>query len=152
MLDERVIGLFFTVNGVLVLLLEMPLVYLIEKRKKIFFNMILGAIIIGISYVCLTIFENGYIAIILYSLLIAFGEVINFPFIPTMALNRASSENQGKYMGSVSMMFAMAFLIAPIAGLPIIEYTGFHNYFLIAASLSVISGTCLYFIKSKFVE
>jgi predicted MFS family arabinose efflux permease len=152
MLDERIIGLFFTANGLLVLFLEMPLVYLIEKSQRYFFPMISGAIIIGISYLCLTLFENGYIAIILYSLLIAFGEVINFPLIPTLAMNRASAENQGKYMGTVSMMFAMAFLLAPIAGLPVIEYTGFNNYFLIAASLSMISGGCLYFIKSKFVE
>jgi predicted MFS family arabinose efflux permease len=151
-LDERIIGLFFTANGLLVLILEMPLVFIIEKRNKYFGPMISGAIIIGIAFLCLSIFENGYIAIILYSLLIAFGEVINFPLIPTLVMRRAGPENQGKYMGLVSMMFAMAFLVAPLMGLPIIEHIGYNNYFYFAASLSVFSGICLHFIKSRFTE
>ncbi len=152
LLDERIIGLFFTVNGLLVLVLEMPLVYMIELKNKYFTPMATGAVIIGISYLCLSYIDNGFIAIAIYSLLIAFGEVINFPLIPTLAMRRSSPENQGKYMGVVSMMFAMAFLLAPLLGLPIIEYTGYHNYFIIAASLSVFSGICLHFIRRKFAE
>jgi MFS family permease len=152
LLDERVIGLFFTVNGILVLILEMPLVYLIEVKNKYFTPMIAGAIIIGIAYLCLSIIDNGFIAIALFSLLVAFGEVINFPLIPTLAMRRSQPENQGKYMGAVSMMFAMAFLFAPLLGLPIIEYIGYHNYYILAASLSVTSGICLHLIRRKFVE
>ena len=152
LLDERVIGLFFTVNGLLVLVLEMPIVYLIELKKKFFTPMIAGAIIIGIGYLSLSIFDNGFVAIALYSLLVAFGEVINFPLIPTIAMRRSNPENQGKYMGTVSTMFAMAFVLAPLLGLPIVEHTGYHNYFIMAASLSIFSGICLQFIRRKFVE
>jgi len=152
LLDERVIGLFFTVNGLLVLVLEMPIVYLIELKKKFFTPMIAGAIIIGIGYLSLSIFDNGFVAIAFYSVLVAFGEVINFPLIPTIAMRRSNPENQGKYMGTVSTMFAMAFVLAPLLGLPIVEHTGYHNYFIMAASLSIFSGICLQFIRRKFVE
>ncbi len=80
------------------------------------------------------------------------GEVINFPLIPSLAMRRADSDNQGKYMGVVSMMFAMAFMLAPISGLPVIEYVGYETYWMIAANLSVISGIALWLMRRYFVK
>lgn len=152
MMDEWLIGMFFTANGLLVFALEMPLVYLIEQKKKFIQPMVAGAVLIGIGYLSLNLFVSPLIAIVLYSLLVALGEVINFPLIPTMAMKRADKDNQGKYMGLVSMMFAMAFLFAPITGLPLIEKIGYESYFYLAAGLSVLSGFCLWLLKGKFEE
>lgn len=150
MMDEMLIGLFFTANGLMVFLFEMPLVYIIEKKNKYFPPMIAGAIMIGIAYFSLSLFDNPLIAIIIYSFLVALGETINFPLIPSLAVRRASEQNQGKYMGVVSMMFAMAFLLAPISGLPVIEIIDYHLYWYIAGTLSVISGISLYFLRPYF--
>ena len=151
-MDEWIIGAFFTANGLLVLFLEMPLVYLIEKSNKYFKPLAAGAIIIGISYACLSIFDAPLVAIILYSLLVAFGEVINFPLIPSLAMRRAEEHSEGKYMGMVSTMFAMAFMLAPLLGNPIVALIGSHNYFFIAAGLSVVSGCSLWLLRSQFVK
>ncbi len=150
MMDEFLIGLFFTANGILVFLWEMPLVYIIEQKKKFIQPMIAGAILIGIAFACLNIFSSPIVAITLFSLLIAIGEVINFPLIPTLAMKRADTDNQGKYMGVVSMMFAMAFLISPVAGLPVIDLVGYDVYYFIAAGLSVLSGFCLWLLRRRF--
>lgn len=152
LLSESFIGLFFTANGLLVFLLEMPLIYKIEKANQYLKPMILGTLLIGLAYAILGTVGHALTAIILYSLLVALGEVINFPLIPSLAMRRAAPENQGKYMGVVSMMFAFAFLIAPISGLPIIEYTGFTNYWLIAAGLSMLSGACLWYMRRHFIQ
>ncbi len=151
-MDEKLIGAFFTANGLLVFLLEMPIVYKIEQANKYFKPMVAGAVLIGIGYVCLSIFNDPLLAIVLYSLLIAIGEVINFPLIPSLAMRRTDEQNQGKYMGMVSMMFAIAFLLSPILGLPVVELTGYTNYFIMAATLSIISGICLHFLKPYFKE
>ena len=111
--------------------------------------MVAGAILIGIGFLSLNLFSNPIIAIVLYSLLIALGEVINFPLIPTLAMKRADKNNQGKYMGTVSMMFAMAFLLAPISGLPVVDFVGFNVYYYIAASLSILSGVCLWVMRKQ---
>ena len=150
LLDEKIIGMFFTVNGLLVFLLEMPLVFIIEKKNKYFKPMILGAFLIGLGYLSLTISSIPLLAIGLYSLLVAVGEVVNFPLIPTIVMERANENNQGKYMGMVSTMFAMAFLLAPITGLPAIERIGYESYWYIATGLSFISGVCLWFLKPHF--
>jgi len=152
MLDEMWIGLFFTVNGLLVFLLEMPIVYKIEQKNNYFKPMVSGAILIGLAYASLSLFNNPIVAIFFYSILLAVGEVINFPLIPSLAIRRADEQNHGKYMGIVSMMFAFSFLLAPILGLPIIERIGFHAYFYCAAGFSIFSGICLWFLKPHFQE
>ncbi len=149
-LDETLIGFFFTVNGLLVLIFEMPLVYLIEKTGIYFKSMLWGALLIGLSFACLSIFNQPLIAILLYSILIAIGEVINFPLIPSLSMRRSDESNQGLYMGTVSMMFAMAFMLAPITGLPVIEIVGFETYWFIAAALSVISGFSVWGLRKYF--
>ena len=150
LMNEKLIGAFFTLNGLLVFALEMPLVYIIEKKNNYFKPMVLGAFLIGIGYAALSLFENPLVAILIYSVLVALGEVINFPLIPSLAMRRADEQNQGKYMGVVSMMFAMAFAVAPLSGLPIIEKIGYHTYWYAAAAFSVISGVSLWLLKSKF--
>jgi len=150
MMKELLIGLFFTANGIMVFILEMPLVYIIEKRNKYFRPMIAGALLISMGYLSLSLFNNPLVAIALYSILVALGEVINFPLIPSLAMRRAHPQNQGKFMGLVSMMFAMSFLFAPISGLPVIELTGFINYWYIAAFFSALSALGLWLLQPYF--
>lgn len=152
MMNEFWIGLFFTANGLLVFLFEMPLIYEIEKKNKFLKPMMLGAILIGIGFACLGFFTNAVIGIVCFSLLIAFGEIINFPLIPSLAMRRSNEFNKGKYMGAVSMMFASAHTLAPIAGLPVVERIGFENYWYLLAGLSVISGLSLIMLKKGFIE
>lgn len=149
-LNEKLIGYFFTVNGLLIIILEMPVVYVIEKKKRYFKMLALGAILIGLGFLSINIFTIPLMAIAAYSLLIAIGEVINFPFIPTLAMMRSSEHNQGKYMGMVSMMFAMAFSFAPMSGLAIVDRIGFHDYFYLAAAMCAVSGICVFFLKPYF--
>lgn len=149
-LNELLIGFFFTVNGLLVFFLEMPLVYIIEKKNKYIFPMILGALMIGFSYLSLSLF-GPILAIVIYSLFVALGEVINFPLIPGLAMRRATEGNEGKYMGTVSMMFAMAFTLAPITGLPVVERIGYESYWYLAATMSLLSAIGIWMLRKHFV-
>jgi len=148
-LDEDLIGLFFTANGLMVLLLEMPIVHQIEQSKKFFKPLAAGALLIGLGYLCLQFSSTPLLAIVLYSILVAVGEVINFPLIPSLVMRRAGEHNQGRYMGMVSTMFAMAFLLAPISGLPVIERIGYDMYWYIAAGLSVSAFVALIVMEKK---
>lgn len=151
-LDEDLIGLFFTANGLMVLILEMPIVYQIEQSKKYFKPLAFGAFLIGLGYLSLQLTSLPLLAIFLYSVLVAVGEVINFPLIPSIAMRRASEHNQGKYMGTVSTMFAMAFFLAPMSGLPVIEKIGYELYWYIPATLSLLSFCGLMILRNRSVE
>ncbi len=151
-MNEFLVGMFFTANGILIFIFEMPIVYWIEETKKYFSNLAIGAILIGIGIFCLALFGDPLMAIIAYSLLIAIGEIINFPLLPTLCLSRSTPQNQGKYMGALSMMFSVAFILAPITGLPVVERIGYHTYWYIAGVLPIISGVCLWYMRVYFVK
>lgn len=147
MMSEYIIGVFLTVNGILVFAMEMPVVYKIEQANTFIKPMVWGAFLIGLAYLCLGAIPHVTTAIVLFSIFIAVGEVINFPLIPTLVMRRANDDNQGQYMGLVTMMFALAFSISPVSGLPIIEYTGYQVYWFIAAAFSMLSAICLWWIR-----
>lgn len=149
-LEEWMIGLFFTANGLIIFLLEMPLVYIIEQRNRFIKPLVMGALMIGVGYASLSLFSNPVVAIVIFSILIGVGETINFPLIPTLVLRRADTQNHGKYMGMVSTMFAMAFLLAPISGLPVIERIGFYPYWYLAAGMSLLSAICIWRLRGSF--
>lgn len=151
-LDEDLIGFFFTANGLMVLLLEMPLVHEIEKKNKYYKPLALGALLIGLAYFSLKFTAIPLLTIIIYSILVAVGEVINFPLIPSIVMRRAGKHNQGQYMGMVSTMFAMAFLLAPISGLPVIERIGYDLYWYIPAGLSITAFIALKIMERRSLE
>lgn len=140
------LSLFFFFNGFAIFVLEMPLVHYLERKLKPLDCTILGVILIGLGYLCLLVIPDFVIAISLYSILIVIGEIINFPFITSIAHRRAGADAKGGYMGVMSLMFSMAFLLAPF-GLNIVDHFGYHNTWYVMVFFCIISMTGLLFLK-----
>lgn len=138
-MTEQQIGLFFTLNGLLVFLFEMPLVSLSEKRWHPFQSMILGAVCIAVGNICLNLDAHWILILVGYNVMISFGEIINFPFGNSLALGRATKEQRGKYMGLWAMMFSVTFIVAPILGTWLVDQFGFSFTWWVMAGLSLIS-------------
>ena len=125
-LTEFQIGLFFTLNGLIIFLFEMPVIFMTENLRKSLFWIIVGAAMIGMAHATFLIPGHWLIIFLAYSFLVGFGEILNFPYSNTWALKRGSSGSLGEYMGAYTMMFSMAFLIAPILGTQILDAYGFN--------------------------
>ncbi|NND33214.1 MAG: MFS transporter [Saprospiraceae bacterium] len=149
-LSETQIGLFFTFNGLLVFVFEMPLVSYSQRIWTPFKSMILGALLIGFGVLSLNLPVHWLIAITLYNVLISFGEIINFPFGNSLALTRAPAHLKGKYMGFWAMMFSSTFIIAPVLGTRLIEYFGFTVTWFVIAGLSFISIPGFIWIRNRW--
>ena len=143
-LPEDYTGLLLLLNGLLIVLIEMPLVAWIEKKKfshpKLFFY---SSFLMGISFVFL-LFDNFWQILILHMFLITVGEMISFPFTNTFAMNRAKKGYEGKYMAWYSISFSFAHILCPILSFTIIEQFSYKTnwsltavYGLIAMILSV---------------
>ena len=151
-LSKLHIGWFFTVNGLLIFIFEMPIIFGLEKRNLSLGPLVIGAIMMGAAFAANTLVFIPITAIILFSLLIAFGEIINFPFISTISLKRANPESTGQYMGSVTVAFSLAFFLAPLLGLPVIELIGYQIYWLALFIICATSGVLIYLMKDKFIS
>lgn len=152
MLSKEEIGLFFMANGLMIVVLEMPIIYFLEKRKAIFIPLIVGMILIGLSFLSFhaTILSTLFV-ISLYNILTTVGEIINFPFINTVALRRSGKENTGNYMGAVAVLFSIALIIAP-AGLPLSEKVGYGYFWMICFLMCGVGAVGVYLLKDRMTS
>lgn len=139
LLDEHEIGLLMALNGLLIAIVEMPLIYLIERKYKNFPFIILGTALIALSYFVFNILDFWGGVVVASMLAITFGEIISFPLTNAVALERATPARRGEYMGMYSMSFAVALIIAPSLGGKIIETYGFAVLWYVMTGFSILA-------------
>ncbi|AWV96876.1 MDR family MFS transporter [Arcticibacterium luteifluviistationis] len=156
-LSEFDTGMLFFLNGLIIIIFEMPMVNWIEKKKIKEVKLIYySAILVTISFFILVI--DVWAGILIISMvLVTLGEMVGFPYTNAFAMKRAKSGNEGRYMALYSMAFALAHIISPKLGLDFVAMYGYNANFiligvigLIAVGLSVWLGKTLE--KEKILE
>ncbi|OYQ43632.1 MFS transporter [Flavobacterium cyanobacteriorum] len=123
-LTEVHTGLLMSLNGLLIFLLEMPIVGFFERKNVQKVKIILwGALFMAISFFVLLI--NVWVGILLVSLIfMTIGEMFCFPFSNSFAMGRAPRGHEGKYMGLYTMTFSLAHITSAKTGMGIIALKG----------------------------
>lgn len=131
-LNEAVIGGLLAMNGLIIVLVEMVLVYKLENRRNVMIYIISGSFMIGLAY--LTLDAGEHFLIVLASLVIVtIGEMLLFPFMNNFWVNRSNEKNRGQYAALYNMAFAIGNILAPTlasqiagsAGYPVLWYFDF---------------------------
>jgi MFS family permease len=139
-MSEQEIGWFFMANGLLIVVFEMPIIFWLEKSNELFRPLIIGSIMIAVSFLIFAFNFSPLVLIILHLFFITFGEIINFPYISSIAIKRAGPKKKGSYLGTVSTMFSVSFILSPFIGIPLLEYFGQQWYWTIMAIIVFISS------------
>ncbi|WP_231374055.1 MDR family MFS transporter [Aureivirga marina] len=137
-LEEWEIGLFMSLNGMLIFLLEMPLIHYIEK--KLISKVKMTILSLGMMLFSFLIFNFGHALMILVisMILITFGEMFSFPFTNKIAMDRATKGKEGKYMAMYTMAFSAAHIISGKLGSFMVENYGFEaNWYLMSLLLLI---------------
>jgi len=145
--DEIKIGMLMAINGLIIFLVEMPVIFVLEKKFNPKFWIFIGGLFIGLAYFSFLAMPMGMLAATGFVLMITIGEIISFPFSSTMAIGYSNDLNRGKYMGFYTMTFSMAGILAPGFGLYISEYYGFNTLWLICLILSIVSSIWILLLK-----
>jgi predicted MFS family arabinose efflux permease len=147
--NEQKIGLLFFLNGFLIFLIEMPLVKFLEKPGKSIYNTIfISLLMLSFSFLVLATFSWSGIAVF-GILLMTFGEMFNFPFINTLALNRSKRGNMGDYMALFTIAFSLAHILGHNLGLNLIHYFGYHFTWIFMSMLLLICLLLMLFYKKR---
>jgi len=127
-LSEFQTGLLLTMNGLLIFLLEMPIVSYVERKNLSKVKVVaLGCLMMSISLFLMLI--NTWAGILIVMMVfMTFGEMFAFPFSNSVALSRAPKGHQGRYMAIYTMSYSLAHIFSAQAGLGIIGYYTKHNY------------------------
>lgn len=141
-MTEQQVGFFFTINGLLIVLLELPIVSYFESRRLFKRPIVIGGVLMVVSFLSLLLPSDGALWIIpflLYTFTMSVGEIFNLPFINSLSLARASESNTGSYMGLFAFNFSLSFTLAPIMGSRIIEAYGYTTLWIFCAVLVALS-------------
>ncbi len=110
-LPEDKIGLLLAVNAIMIVLLEMPLVHMIENFQPLKI-MAAGAFLLFSGFALLPL-DSAFSWAVLTVIIWSAGEILVFPLLAGFIANRADDSNRGKYMGMFSFSFGLAFTTAP---------------------------------------
>ncbi len=137
---EGEIGLFLGLNGLVIVLLEMPLVYLAEQRLTKFQSMAGGALLIGLGFLLFVVsqFWLGVAALAIITLTL--GEIYYMPFASAFTAERANDQNRGQYMALYTMSWAVASIMSPTIGFFLAENLGFLPLWIILFAIGGMGG------------
>jgi len=122
--DERYLGAMMAINCILIVLIEMPIVDVQEKRNNGAKVMLLGLVLFLGAF--LPFF--GPSSIILYTISIIFftaGEILFLPFNNAHALNLSPEKGRGAYMAWYWIIWGVASVVAPILGFQLVRLVGY---------------------------
>ncbi|MBN2104528.1 MFS transporter [bacterium] len=111
---EDQIGLLLTINCVLLVLFEMPVIHRLEKFHPL--RSVLAGIVFLFSGFFLIPFGRSYGYTALTVVFWTIGEMLVFPLTATFIANRSCDSNRGRYMGLFTLTFSICFVLSPVAG------------------------------------
>ncbi len=138
--NEDTIGLLMALNGLIVVLVEMPFVMLMQHRKEIFPFIILGTLCLPLCFTMLLFGKQLMFWAIAYTVVITFSEVFAMPFMMNYSLSRPRKERQGQYSALYSIAYGIANIAAPVIGLGTANRYGFDGMFLLLIVLSLLTA------------
>jgi predicted MFS family arabinose efflux permease len=138
--SKSLAGMILALNGLIIVMSEMVLVYKLEGRRSSVQYISMGAALIGLSYALLNLPLAG-IAVALFSMLvITVGEMLMFPFINNFWIARSGAHNRGQYASVYNMSFASAHVLAPTFGSQLIERAGYQTLWFVVFGLCLVAS------------
>ena len=133
---EAQIGLVMALNGLIVFVVEMPLIYRIEGRQLPIVYIRLGLVMYVLAHLSFIAPVAAILAAIAYMVFISFGEIFVMPFSSNYVMSRSPAGQLGQYMGIYTMAYSCSNTLAPLLGTQIIANWGYTALWSLAAALA----------------
>jgi predicted MFS family arabinose efflux permease len=137
-MNEFLIGIVMAMNGIIIALFEMVIVFKLEGRRPYLQLITYGTIIMAGSFFILNLpFIHGFTIAFLSMLLMTFAEMASMPFMNSYYISRSTDGNRGQYAGYYTMAWSAAQVIGSTTGTQVAHAIGYNNLWWI------IGGICL---------
>lgn len=146
---EAQIGLMSALNGLLVFMVEMPLIHRLEGQRPQLYYARIGLILYIIAYLSFVTPLGAFAAAFSFILFISFGEMFVMPFSSNYVYGRSSGSKQGQYMGLYTMAYSVANILAPLFGTQVIAAWGFSTLWYLLAVLAGITWVGFWYLGKK---
>lgn len=139
-LSEKEIGWLMSLNGFLIFLIEMPLVAFFENERFSKYRILaISALLLALSFFILNM-SNWFGILIFGMIFMTLGEMLNFPFLNSFAMDRAEkNNNQAEYMALFTMSFSISHIFGHNSGMQLIDAFGYQITWYIMGGFLVLS-------------
>jgi len=132
------IGIIMAINGLIIALFEMIIIFSLEGRRPSLHYIAFGVLLVAAAFVLLNFPAGNYSLIALLSmLLLTFGEIFAMPFMNAYWISRTLQSNRGQYAALYSVAWAGAQTIGPYAGSLVAGHYGYKTLWF------MIGGVCI---------
>jgi predicted MFS family arabinose efflux permease len=128
-LSERYIGFIMALNGLLIVIIEMVLVYRLEGRKNPLVYATFGTCICALAFLSLMLPVPGKSLVLIMIILITIGEITSMPFMNTYWTTRTTDKNRGSYAAMYTMAWGIGQTTGPYICSHIAEAANFYVMF-----------------------
>ncbi len=150
-LNPQEIGYLLAYSGLVIVLLEMLLVQIAERKFTLPFTLFIGTLLCGISFLMLA-FDVAVWVLVFSMTILCVGEIWTLPFMATVTAMRSGDKNKGAYMGLLGIAFSVSFIITPLLGTQIAEIFGFQILWISTAVVMLLSAIAYYFLIPKLIS
>ena len=140
--SEGQIGALLAINGLLVAIVELVLIYKIERKGSLYTWIILGSLLLTLSYLLIT-FLHGFYWFVFIIVLVSFSEMLVMPFTNTFMNNRSTKASRGRYASLYVMAWSASHIFTPLLVTNIMSQWGYDFlwWIMIAFTLVVVALT-----------
>lgn len=143
-LSQKTIGYILGYSGLIIVIMEMLLVQIADKKFRLRFTVFLGTFLCGISFALLG-FSTQLIVLFISMTILCVGEIWTLPFMSTVTALRSGANNKGAYMGLLGIGFSLAFIITPPLGTYIAQEFGFSALWMGTGVLLTLTAIGFYY-------
>jgi predicted MFS family arabinose efflux permease len=139
-MSEFYIGILMGLNGLIIVIIEMVLIFHLESKNKTIVMISNGMLLTSLSFLVYIFLPLHPITGLISVVLVTLGEIWAMPFMNNYWTGRASSHNRGQYAGYYTMAWSLAQVLGPTGGTWIAGHWGFNSLWWITAIICLITG------------
>lgn len=149
--SEAKIGLIAAVNGLVVFLVEMPLIFSIEGKRSRLHFVRLGLMLYALAYLgFLAPSSDGLGPALFFMIAISFGEIFVMPFSSNYVFGRSLQKgNQGLYLAFYTMSYSLSNILAPLFGTQVIAAWGYQTLWILLGILSAVAWMGFWLLEKR---
>ena len=132
------IGFLLAINGIIIAIVEMVLIYKLEGRRKNLDYIFIGILMVGIAFLMLNIPGMGPMLALCMITMMTFGEIFSMPFMNSFWISRTQPGNRGEYAALYTMAWSAAQTLGPLGGSQLAGHFGFKWLWFSAGALCII--------------
>src|SRR5450432_2241039 len=139
-MSEFYIGILMGLNGLIIVIIEMVLIFHLESKDRSLHMISYGLLLTSLSFLVYIILPLHPLTALVSIILVTLGEIYAMPFMNNYWASRASSHNRGQYAGYYTMAWSLAQVLGPTGGTWIAGHSGFNSLWWISAIICLITG------------